>query len=107
MTKPCPDGFPSELARYVMRGSMPIPATPTDARPGSPGKIEVMAERMARRQYLHHPDDAPLDRSIVLKRRKGEGRSSERTIDKVVHAVGFLTASTDDIDELMLGSTAR
>jgi hypothetical protein len=32
-------------------------AEPTDALPGTPAKIEVMAERYERRQSLFHPGD--------------------------------------------------
>lgn len=35
----------------------PIPATPTDAEPGSPEKIRVMEERYRRGEHLHHPQD--------------------------------------------------
>ena len=33
------------------------PETPTDTRPGSPEKIEIMAQRLAAGELLHHPDD--------------------------------------------------
>lgn len=39
-------------------GLTPPPA-PTDHPPGSPGKVEVLAERFARRVSLWHADDAP------------------------------------------------
>jgi hypothetical protein len=42
----------------------PVPLLPTDAAPGSEAKILAMAERFARGEYLHHPDD-----SLVLARK--------------------------------------
>jgi hypothetical protein len=36
----------------------PLPAFPTDARPGTPEKIAVLQERVRMRQALWHPDDA-------------------------------------------------
>jgi len=36
----------------------PPPSVPTDAPPGSPEKIAVLAERVALRQVLFHRDDA-------------------------------------------------
>lgn len=38
-------------------GTRPLPDAPTTARPGSEDKLAVLAERAARRQQLHHPDD--------------------------------------------------
>lgn len=35
----------------------PLPK-PTRARPGSPAKIDVLAERVSRRETLFHPRDA-------------------------------------------------
>jgi hypothetical protein len=54
--------FPS-TSKYAYRGvgnhfrlgSLP---TPTDAVPGSPEKIEIMAARAAAGEQLHHPRDA-------------------------------------------------
>ena len=37
-----------------------LPAEPTAELPGTPGKVRVMAERVARREALFHPDDAKL-----------------------------------------------
>src|SRR5437016_4958041 len=39
-------------------GEVPVPAMPTDALPGSPEKMEVLAQRALNRQALWHPDDA-------------------------------------------------
>lgn len=36
----------------------PLPPAPTTAPPGSPEKMDVMAERAAQRVQLHHPRDA-------------------------------------------------
>lgn len=36
----------------------PLPARPTLAGPGTSAKVEVMRERWARGEHLHHPDDA-------------------------------------------------
>lgn len=36
----------------------PLPRTPTDHPPGSPGKIAVLAQRAERGLQLFHPDDA-------------------------------------------------
>ena len=38
-------------------GTMPLPAAPTIAHPGSIAKMIVMRERIARGEHLHHPDD--------------------------------------------------
>ena len=35
----------------------PTPRKPTDAGPGSPEKVEIMAQRLADGERLHHPDD--------------------------------------------------
>lgn len=34
---------------------------PTTALPGTPEKVEVLAQRFARGESLHHPDDARFD----------------------------------------------
>lgn len=34
-----------------------LPAVPTDALPGTPEKVEVMARRVARGESCFHPDD--------------------------------------------------
>ncbi len=39
-------------------GTRPLPAFPTNAAPGSPEKIEVLAERAQLKLNLWHPDDA-------------------------------------------------
>ena len=38
-------------------GNPPAPAEPTDAQPGSPDKIEVLAARAQAREKLWHPLD--------------------------------------------------
>lgn len=43
------------------RRSLP-PPFPTDALPGTPEKIAVLAERARLGQELWHPEDAPCDR---------------------------------------------
>jgi hypothetical protein len=35
----------------------PLPASPTDARPGSLEKVAVLCQRRERREALWHPDD--------------------------------------------------
>lgn len=37
------------------------PAVPTQALPGTPEKVAVMAQRVSLGQSLWHPEDAPLD----------------------------------------------
>jgi hypothetical protein len=44
--------------RVLGPNGLPYPDEPTPHMPGSPEKIEVMAERYRRRQELFHPDDA-------------------------------------------------
>lgn len=39
-------------------GARPLPAEPTTANPGTPEKMQVLAERSARGEQLWHPDDA-------------------------------------------------
>lgn len=38
-----------------------LPDVPTTALPGTPEKIEVLAQRLAAARLLWHPDDAPMD----------------------------------------------
>lgn len=38
-----------------------LPARPTDARPGTPAKVEVMRLRVARGERAFHPHDRPMD----------------------------------------------
>jgi hypothetical protein len=54
-------------SRKVGLGHAPgrLPAEPTSAPPGSEAKVQVMCERAARRENLFHPDDAPLDMSLL------------------------------------------
>ncbi len=44
-----------------LTGGRPHPAEPTDALPGSPEKVDVLAERASRGEVLWHPDDARPD----------------------------------------------
>lgn len=37
---------------------IPLPVTPTDAFPGTEGKIEVLRQRAENREWLFHPGDA-------------------------------------------------
>lgn len=39
-----------------------LPASPTDARPGTPEKVAVMQARAMAGQILSHPDDATFSR---------------------------------------------
>lgn len=54
------------VSKYGRRGegnfyrNAPLPAFPTDAHPGTPEKIAVLAERVRLKQSLWHPDDATL-----------------------------------------------
>lgn len=43
-------------------GDPGLPPTPTAALPGSPEKVEVLAQRARLRQSLWHPQDAPVCR---------------------------------------------
>jgi len=57
------DRYPS-TSKFARRGegnfngNPDLPPTPTDARPGSPEKIAILAERARMKQSLWHPDDA-------------------------------------------------
>jgi hypothetical protein len=42
-------------------GGAVLPATPTQALPGSPEKVAVLEQRARLRQALWHPLDAPMD----------------------------------------------
>jgi hypothetical protein len=42
-------------------GKVALPHAPTSAMPGSPEKVEVLAQRARLRQNLWHPLDAPND----------------------------------------------
>lgn len=44
-------------------GRAPLPESPTDAAPGSPEKVAVMAERASRGRALFHPRDAGAKRA--------------------------------------------
>ena len=44
-------------------GPAPLPDEPTAAPPGSPWKLAVFADRVARRISLHHADDADMTTS--------------------------------------------
>ena len=61
-----PEDAPSEAA-------LPLPARPTDAAPGSPEKIDVLARRLRSGRQLFHPEDAPL--TIPQGRRRPPCRS--------------------------------
>jgi hypothetical protein len=39
-------------------GKLPLPAEPTDARPGTAAKIAVLRKRASRGEHLWHADDA-------------------------------------------------
>ena len=54
-----PEPLPSHVARVVRDAPLPesTPSAPTTARPGTPEKIEVLAERAARHTTLWHQDD--------------------------------------------------
>src|SRR5262249_19234505 len=39
-------------------GTLALPDTPTNALPGSPEKMRILAERAQNRRQLHHPQDA-------------------------------------------------
>jgi hypothetical protein len=65
------DCYPVILNPHTRRGSglplengdadhRPIPAQPTNAKPGSYDKILVLQERAAKGQQLFHPQDAPF-----------------------------------------------
>jgi hypothetical protein len=49
-----------EAAIYpdTFRTDQALPATPTNYLPGTPEKVAVLAERVARNEQLHHPLDA-------------------------------------------------
>jgi hypothetical protein len=59
------DLYPS-TSKYARRGvgnftgPAPLPETPTEALPGSPEKLAILAERARRKQSLWHPADAPM-----------------------------------------------
>lgn len=54
--------YPS-TSKFVRTGNgatnavLPPPAMPTAYRPGTVGKLAVMAQRLARGEHLHHPQD--------------------------------------------------
>jgi hypothetical protein len=50
-------GVPGQL--MAPRGITPADYEPTEAMPGTPEKVEVMADRLARGLPLYHPLDAP------------------------------------------------
>jgi hypothetical protein len=57
--------YPS-TSKYARRGigdfngRSALPALPTAALPGTPEKVEVLAQRARLRQSLWHPADAPM-----------------------------------------------
>lgn len=69
--------------RAKVSGSFRVdPFTPTDATPGSPEKIRILAARFAAGVDLHHPDDVRFERT-------GPGRTIADTIheDNSAHDV--------------------
>lgn len=60
------DRYPS-TSKYARRGvgnftgNAPLPPIPTTAAPGSPEKLEVLAQRARNKQALWHPLDATFD----------------------------------------------
>ena len=75
------DRYPS-TSKYAHRGvgnftGIPFACEPTDAGPGTPEKMEVLAERARMRQRLWHPLDAeyvgepkPIPRSVGFGRER-------------------------------------
>jgi hypothetical protein len=61
------DQYPS-TSKYARRGvgnfngAAAPPEFPTDAAPGSPEKVAILAQRARLKQSLWHPADAPMDR---------------------------------------------
>ncbi|MCX7664983.1 MAG: hypothetical protein N2112_05505 [Gemmataceae bacterium] len=61
--------YPS-TSKYARRGvgnfsgQAPLPTCSTVAKPGSPEKIAILAERARLKQSLWHPDDARLEDDI-------------------------------------------
>jgi hypothetical protein len=54
----------SKFARHGVddfNGQVALPPEPTRALPGSPEKVNVLAQRARHRQALWHPQDAPMD----------------------------------------------
>lgn len=51
--------FRERMERQAMAaGEPPLPDRPTECLPGTPGKVEVLAERFRKGQSLWHPQDA-------------------------------------------------
>jgi hypothetical protein len=61
---------PSKYARrgVSVGGGLP-PEAPTDAVPGTPAKVRVLAERAATQRALWHPQDGPRDEQPPPRRR--------------------------------------
>ena len=77
--------YPS-TSKYARRGEgnqvaePPLPDAPTQALPGTPEKIAVLAERVRRKQALWHPDDATgLPASVATERPTRPGRPTTAT----------------------------
>ena len=51
-------------------GPAPLPSFPTEALPGSPEKVAVLAERARNRQALWHPHDADVVNGAVVIRQR-------------------------------------
>lgn len=65
------DRYPS-TSKYGRRGvgnfngNGRLPDKPTDALPGSPQKVAILAERARLKQSLWHPDDAALASAAAI-----------------------------------------
>lgn len=65
------DLYPS-TSKYARRGicdfngRVTLPGAPTNALPGTPEKVEILAQRARLRQSLWHPEDAPMNRTSRL-----------------------------------------
>lgn len=70
------DQYPS-TSKFARRGignsncEVPLPAQPTEARPGTPEKVAVLERRAWMRQSLWHPGDATADRPAERVRQAG------------------------------------
>lgn len=64
--RPRPKLPPALLLRLFESRRRPRkPLHPTQAAPGSPEKIAVMADRVSRGESCFHPQDAPLSRFTI------------------------------------------
>lgn len=69
LVKACVEGGGQDELPRDFCGPGFAPASPTEALPGSPEKVDVLKERFARRQQLFHPGDAGLDLEADCRRR--------------------------------------